>query len=71
MAKPGDYACQRVDEVCIAADRLLVAMEDGGVLLSGYSEQLLRAKRLIDRALEMHHARIEAEDRQCIIPRAA
>lgn len=71
MARPGDFAGQRADDVCIAADRLLVAMEDAGVLLSGYPEQLVRAKRVIDRALEMHQARIEAEDRQRIIPRAA
>jgi len=64
MARPGDYACQRVDEVCIAADRLLIALEDGGNLLSGYPEQLQRAVRVIERALAIHREKSEAEYRK-------
>jgi len=46
-------------------------MEDGGLLLSGYAGQLIRAKQQIDRALSIHRERIEAEDRNPVISRAA
>lgn len=71
MSRPGDFAGQRSDDVCIAADRLVIAMEDGGLLLSGYAGQLIRAKQQIDRALSIHRERIEAEDRNPVISRAA
>jgi len=64
MAKPGDFAGQRADDVCIAADRLLIAIEDGGSLLSGYPEQLQRAVRVIERALVIHREKSEAEYRK-------
>ena len=64
MARPADFAGQRADDLCIAADRLLIAMEDGGKLLSGYPQSLIRAKQQIDRALVIHQARINEEDRQ-------
>ena len=63
MNKPADYACQRVDDVCIAADRLLIAMEAGGRLRAGYRQSLIRARRIINQAIAIDEARIAEEDR--------